>query len=555
MILNDAEITELAINGMITPFQIQLIGEVSVHGHAEMPGQIRKVISYGLSSYGYDIRLSSKEFKVFKHIPGTIVNPKNFNPDNLESVKLQHDSWGDYFIIPAHSYGLGVAIERLEMPPNLTAICIGKSTYARCFTGDTKVKLVNGDFTFNELIHKAESGERLFGFGVMNNEIVVQELTNPKFIEYSDLVRVSLDDGSHIDCTPDHNFLLRSGEYSEAQALKKGMSLRAIYIHDSHGYPTIYDSVKSDNSAHRQLGWTELHHMVWDCIARGGDVPERLKGYNIHHKDGNKENNHPSNLELISHSEHTKIHNQEDKRYLLGGEKFKELYESNQEFREKINKSLHSEEAKAKSLQALKAWRESEENSHNLSNSRIKRWSEDSQKAKQSEVAKKGIGRIKRRDDVSEQSVTNALLITGSIRGAARILEVDRSAFRRFPEILQRFKNNELQINHKVVKVEKLNFRQPTYCLTALETGNFALSSGVFVKNCGIIANLTPVECQWRGNLTIEISNSSSADCRVYANEGIAQLLFLRGKPCEVSYEDRQGKYQDQSEEIVLAKV
>ena len=131
MILNDAEITELAINGMITPFQIQLIREVGICGHAEMPRQIRKVISYGLSSYGYDIRLSSKEFKVFKHIPGTIVNPKSFNPDNLESVKLQRDSWGDYFIIPAHSYGLGVAIERLEMPSDLTAICIGKSTYAR----------------------------------------------------------------------------------------------------------------------------------------------------------------------------------------------------------------------------------------------------------------------------------------------------------------------------------------------------------------------------------------------------------------------------------------
>lgn len=131
MILNDAEITELAINGMISPFQIQLIREVNVLGHESMPGQIRKVISYGLSSYGYDIRLSSKEFKVFKHIPGTIVNPKSFNPDNLESVKLQRDSWGDYFIIPAHSYGLGVAIERLEMPADLTAICLGKSTYAR----------------------------------------------------------------------------------------------------------------------------------------------------------------------------------------------------------------------------------------------------------------------------------------------------------------------------------------------------------------------------------------------------------------------------------------
>ena len=131
MILNDAEITELASKGMINPFQSRLIREVNVCGHELMEKQIRKVLSYGLSSYGYDIRLSPEEFKIFKHIPGTIINPKNFNPKNLEPVELRSDSWGDYFIIPAHSYGLGVALEKLEMPPDVTAICVGKSTYAR----------------------------------------------------------------------------------------------------------------------------------------------------------------------------------------------------------------------------------------------------------------------------------------------------------------------------------------------------------------------------------------------------------------------------------------
>jgi dCTP deaminase len=71
----------------------------------------------------------------------------------------------------------------------------------------------------------------------------------------------------------------------------------------------------------------------------------------------------------------------------------------------------------------------------------------------------------------------------------------------------------------------------------------------------GLIANLTPAEAGWRGHLTLEFSNSSSADCRVYANEGVAQLLFLLGEPCAVSYGDRQGKYQDQTENVTLAKV
>lgn len=126
MIKNDIWITEQAQAGMIAPFEPQLVREVSLDGH-----QKRRVISYGLSSYGYDIRLSSREFRVFRHIPGTIVDPKNFNPANLEPAALHEDESGSYFILPAHSYGLGVALEHLSIPEDVTVICIGKSTYAR----------------------------------------------------------------------------------------------------------------------------------------------------------------------------------------------------------------------------------------------------------------------------------------------------------------------------------------------------------------------------------------------------------------------------------------
>lgn len=127
MLKNDRWITEQAKQGMIEPFEPQLVRQVSLDSN----GLVRPVLSYGLSSYGYDIRLSPTEFLVFRHIPGTIVNPKRFNPSNLEPVTLHSDEDGDYFIIPAHSYGLGVALERLEIPSNITVICIGKSSYAR----------------------------------------------------------------------------------------------------------------------------------------------------------------------------------------------------------------------------------------------------------------------------------------------------------------------------------------------------------------------------------------------------------------------------------------
>ncbi|QHG17358.1 deoxycytidine triphosphate deaminase [Nostoc sp. ATCC 53789] len=128
MIKNDNWITEMAQKGMISPFEESLIRKVQKDGDSG----VRPVISYGLSSYGYDIRLSSAEFRIFRHIPGTIVDPKNFNPQNLEPTPLHTDGNDSYFILPAHSYGLGVALERLDIPGNITVLCIGKSTYARC---------------------------------------------------------------------------------------------------------------------------------------------------------------------------------------------------------------------------------------------------------------------------------------------------------------------------------------------------------------------------------------------------------------------------------------
>jgi dCTP deaminase len=122
MIQNDTWITTMAASGMIVPFQPHLVRRTeSDHG----------VISYGLSSYGYDLRLSASEFRIFRHIPGTVIDPKNFNPANLEPAELHHDGKNAYFILPAHSYGLGVALEKLAVPENVTVICIGKSTYAR----------------------------------------------------------------------------------------------------------------------------------------------------------------------------------------------------------------------------------------------------------------------------------------------------------------------------------------------------------------------------------------------------------------------------------------
>ena len=136
MLKNDRWIREQAALGMIEPFVPELVREVkhivpSAFSDAEWDTVDLPVLSFGTSSYGYDLRLSAKEFQIFRHVPGTVMNPKRFNPDNLEPTPLQEDQDGKFFILPAHSYGLGVALEKLRVPPNITVICLGKSTYAR----------------------------------------------------------------------------------------------------------------------------------------------------------------------------------------------------------------------------------------------------------------------------------------------------------------------------------------------------------------------------------------------------------------------------------------
>jgi dCTP deaminase len=83
------------------------------------------VISYGLSSYGYDLRIAD-EFKIFTNINNTIVDPKAFDPRSFV------DFQGPVCIVPPNSFALGRSVEYFKIPRNVLTICVGKSTYARC---------------------------------------------------------------------------------------------------------------------------------------------------------------------------------------------------------------------------------------------------------------------------------------------------------------------------------------------------------------------------------------------------------------------------------------
>ncbi len=343
MILSDNEITLLCEGErpMIAPFQAQQINTNE---------QGARLLSYGVSSYGYDVQLAEK-FQIFSNQDATLIDPKRLDTNSLKDAKIHVDAeTGEkYAILPPHSYGLSYTKQYFRIPNDVLVICLGKSTYARCFTGDTRIALADGTSpTFLEAIELVNAGEKLFGFSVdaeMNLEI--SELIAPRKIGNERIFEVELSSGKIIRCTGDHEFITRDGLRVEAKALRE-QDVLATYVSD--------------------------------------------KG-------------------VLNHGE-----------------------------------------------------------------------------------------------------------------------------------------------SHRVAAVRETETCEDVYCLTAPEFGNFALDAGVFVLNCGIHTNVTPLEPGWCGNVVIEISNSTSLPVKIYLDEGIAQFVFLRGKACRTSYADRNGKYQGQ-EGITLARV
>lgn len=170
MILNDLEI---ARELMLSPF--------CNHKIRESNGIKR--ISYGCSSYGYDITLSDSIFQVFKS--GKVIDPKNFDDSCLENLPLFSDDSGDYFILPPYSNALGVSRELFYIPADVLGVAVGKSTYARCgvIVNITPLEPSWKGFLVLEIFNANNSPCKIYA-----NEGIAQILFlkgNPPLLEYS----------------------------------------------------------------------------------------------------------------------------------------------------------------------------------------------------------------------------------------------------------------------------------------------------------------------------------------------------------------------------------
>jgi deoxycytidine triphosphate deaminase len=369
-IKNDRWIRKMAEQGMIEPFAKDQVRVANGH----------KIVSYGTSSYGYDVRCTD-EFKIFTNINSTIVDPKSFDEKSFVDFK------GPVCIIPPNSFALASTVEYFRIPRSVLVACLGKSTYARCFRGDTRVALVDGSApTLEEMARRADSGEIFSGYSIgENGRVIVSFLDSPRFIGRDALLEVELDDGSIIHATPDHLFMRRDASMVEAHKLRPNDALMPLYRELSHGSEAVYQPAD---------GYLcPTHRLADDWNLRRGISP--------------------------------------------------------------------------------------------------------------------------------------------------RISGVYRSADNRGGAPIHR--------NHRVAAVRDVAGDHDVYCLTVPQAGNFALEAGVFVHNCGIIVNVTPLEPEWEGHVTLEFSNTTPLPAKIYANEGVAQMLFFESdEVCETSYADRGGKYQGQ---------
>ncbi len=186
-----------------------------------------------------------------------------------------------------------------------------------CFTGDTEIALPSGDsITIEQLVSEYENGRKHYCYTVNSEGLIeIGEIRNPRITRRdAALVRITLDNGETIKCTPDHKFMLRGGEYCEAKDLQTKQSLMPLYrtysaIEDKGVTIDGYEMVKQPSMNE----FWECTHLLADRYNLERGVYNEAAGDHRHHVDLDKLNNRPDNIERIPAEEHLRLQTPETK--------------------------------------------------------------------------------------------------------------------------------------------------------------------------------------------------------------------------------------------------
>lgn len=406
-----------------------------------------------------------------------------------------------------------------------------------CFTKDTKVKLANGrSLSFGELVEEHAQGKKnfTFAFNHKTKKIEIAEIKNPRITRKNEqIMRIILDNDEKIECTLNHRFMLRNGDYKEAQYLGQGDSLMPGYfnsrqIRDGAHYSSLLQPFSNR--------YVFVHKLADEYNIRHNLIKSKLKSFILHHKDFNKFNNSPENIQRVTWKQHQKIHIKYAKTFWKDkGHIFRQKHKeniikalSNPVVRKKIseNSKMLWKNAKYRAKypqnhftkMAEKLWKNPATKEFHRKKA-AKQWQDTDFRKKVTAISKTiGIERAKKNPEFIKELTKKAEIallknwknyhykeniIKNKVLGyvyslsqkyseiTPEIYEKERynNCFPKFENVLKYFNNlseiisESKRYNHKVKKVIILNKRTNVYDLTIESYHNFLLDAGVFVHN------------------------------------------------------------------------
>lgn len=575
------------------------------HGMIEpfVENQVRQgVISYGLSSYGYDMRIAN-EFKVFTNVFNTLVDPKHFDPRSFVDITA------DYCDIPPNSFALARTVEYFRIPRNVLAICLGK-----CVTGDTRVvDARTGDYLpIKDFIEQA--GPRTVALdswklGATSVSAHVYSGVQPVYC-------LTTRQGLKIKATASHPFRTLGG-WVALHDLTIGARIavarscpvfgtRDLPAHEATLLGLLLFDGQCSTPGHSPRYTTNdpvlAEQFTESARAFGAEVsPAEMDTYNAANRRGrggipeiNRVDNWLRNLGCDTTSEHKVVPRvifqarreavaiflralfsgdgsvyrsgdaivleyatiserlAYDVRHLLlrfgifaavnskptgSGQTAYQVAISDKEMILKFADTLGFiiGSAKQRRLEEIVEYiRANPKRTSNFDTLPVEAWNTVRRSLK-------AAGRSFRSIGLEKQRLSSTQSLPYSIAwDVARMTDSDE---------LSALVDSDV-VWDTVVSVEFVGF-ETVYDISVPKSHNF-VANDIVIHNstyarCGIIVNTTPFEPGWRGYVTIELSNSTPLPARIYANEGIGQVLFFESdEDCEISYDDKQGKYLDQ---------